>query len=118
MNHSRYSSTQIVSSLRLAKMGALIERICQAGGFPEATLRQWQRKYGGLSAQDVQRLRKLEREMRETGHRSGLPRIHESSPDLVASIAQCVRCRPNSQAQWMSIRDTHESRCLHHCIGR
>jgi putative transposase len=118
MNQSRYSSTQIVSSLRLAKMGELIERICQAGGFPEATLRQWQRKYGGLSVQDVQRLRKLEREMQDASKRIKLPRIHECPPDLVASIAQCVRCSPPPQAPRMRLKDTHESKCSHHCIGR
>jgi hypothetical protein len=99
-------------------MGELIERICQAGGFPEATLRQWQRKYGGLRVEDVRRLRKLEREMREASNRAELPRIHECSPALVASIAQCVRCKPHPQSQWMHLNDAYESGCLHHCIGR
>ena len=66
MKRIRHSPEQIIRKLReadaeLAK-GIAIPEVCKALGIAEATYHRWRNQFGGIKADEMKRLKDLERE--------------------------------------------------------
>jgi putative transposase len=63
MRASQFSDEQIVQILQQAERDdQTIGAICRAHGIAEATFYRWRKKFGGMTQNEVQRLRELEKE--------------------------------------------------------
>jgi len=66
MKRSRHTPEQIVRKLReadgLLAEGKTIAEVTRQLGTSEATYHRWRNQYGGMKADDVKRLKELERE--------------------------------------------------------
>jgi putative transposase len=62
MKTSKFTESQIVKSLRELVGGRNAQDICRELGISSATFYQWKRKYGGMEARDLRRLKDLEHE--------------------------------------------------------
>jgi putative transposase len=62
MKKTRFTETQIVSTLKKQEAGVPTKDICRELGISEATFYNWKSKYGGMEASDVRRLKDLEEE--------------------------------------------------------
>lgn len=62
MKKTRFTETQIVSTLKRQEAGIPTKEICRDLGISEATFYNWKSKYGGMEASDVKRLKDLEEE--------------------------------------------------------
>jgi transposase-like protein len=65
----RHTPEQIIRKLREAERmlgeGKTVPEVAKAFGVSEQTFHRWRNQYGGMKADDVKRLRELERENRE-----------------------------------------------------
>jgi putative transposase len=59
---SRFTETQIVSTLKQVEGGRSVKEVCRELGISEATYFNWKSKYGGMEASDVRRLKELAEE--------------------------------------------------------
>ena len=64
MKRKRYSETQIVKILQEGEAGIPVPDLARKYGVGESTYYSWKSKYGGMSAQELKRLRDLEQENR------------------------------------------------------
>lgn len=62
MRKSKFTESQIVTTLKQVEGGRQVKDVCRELGISEATYYVWKSKYGGMEAADVQRLRELEAE--------------------------------------------------------
>jgi transposase-like protein len=66
MKRKRHTSEQIVGKLRQAQAdlaaGVELAAVCQKLGVSEQTYYRWQKEYGGIRANQVKRLKELEKE--------------------------------------------------------
>ena len=66
MKRKRHTSEQIVGKLRAAQAdlaaGVALAAVCQKLGMSEQTYCRWQKEYGGIRANQVKRLKELEKE--------------------------------------------------------
>jgi transposase-like protein len=66
MQRKRHSPEQIVRKLRDADVelgnGATVADVCKKLGIAEQTYFRWRHQYGGLKADDMKRLKELEKE--------------------------------------------------------
>lgn len=62
MKKSKFSPTQIVKILREYDSGKAAVEICRSYGISQATLYNWKKRYGGMEASDLRRLKTLEEE--------------------------------------------------------
>jgi len=62
MKKSKYSPTQIVGILREHENGVSADEVARKHGISRATLYGWRRKYSGMEASDLKRLKELESE--------------------------------------------------------
>lgn len=62
MKKSKFTTEQIVFSLRQAESGLPIEELCRKLGISQATFFRWKAKYGELGTPEFRRLRQLEEE--------------------------------------------------------
>ena len=62
MRTTRFSETEIVYAVKQLEMGISIKEIARKYGVCEKTVYRWRRKYDGLSASELKRLKELERE--------------------------------------------------------
>jgi putative transposase len=60
MKRKRFSEEQIIKILGLHQAGAKPADLCRQHGISEATLYNWQTRYGGLQVSEAKRLRSLE----------------------------------------------------------
>lgn len=66
MKRKRHTPEQIITKLRGAQAdlaaGLDVARVCQKLGVSEQTYYRWQKEYGGIKANQVKRLKELEKE--------------------------------------------------------
>ena len=62
MKKSRFSESQIISILNQQEQGMKVRDICREHGISDATFYNWKAKYGGLSLNELKRLKELETE--------------------------------------------------------
>tara|TARA_A200000113_G_scaffold181918_1_gene167945 strand:+ start:139 stop:408 length:270 start_codon:yes stop_codon:yes gene_type:complete len=62
MKKSRFTETQIVSRLKEADAGMKVEELCRKHGISSASYYNWKKKYGGMDASEIKRLKELEEE--------------------------------------------------------
>ena len=68
MRRKRHTPEQVVRKLREAEAeiaaGAALDQVCKKLGVSEATYHRWKKEYGGAGADEVRRLKELEKENR------------------------------------------------------
>ena len=64
MKKSKFTEEQVVYALKQAEAGVPIKELCRKYGVSEATFYTWRKKYGGLGAEEMRRLKQLEDENR------------------------------------------------------
>ncbi len=62
MKKSRFSEQKIVSILKQAEDGMLVQDLCREHGISNATFYNWRSKYGGMSVSMLKRMKELEEE--------------------------------------------------------
>ena len=62
MKRSRFTETQIISILSEVDAGLSVKEVSRKRGISDATYYNWKSKYGGMSANELKRLRKVEEE--------------------------------------------------------
>lgn len=62
MKKSRFSSDQIVKILKELDKGKPIQELCRAHGISQGTLYNWRKRYGGMEASEMKRIKELEAE--------------------------------------------------------
>ena len=63
MKMPTYSAEQILKILEQADKGEqTVSAVCREHGIAEATFYRWRKTYSGMTVQDVQRLKELEKE--------------------------------------------------------
>ena len=60
MKKSKFSESQIVSAIKEYEAGKSVADICRELGINKPTFYVWNKKYGGMETQDLQRLKELE----------------------------------------------------------
>lgn len=58
----RFTDEQIVIILKEGEAGVPVTEICRKHGISDATFYTWRKKFGGMDAQDLRRLKQLEEE--------------------------------------------------------
>ena len=58
----RFTEEQIINILKEGEAGIPAKEICRKHGISDATFYTWRKKYAGMEAQDVKRLKQLEEE--------------------------------------------------------
>jgi len=64
MKKSKFTEAQVVLALKQAEAGVPVEELMRKYGISRATFYGWRKKYGGLEASEMKRLRDLEAESR------------------------------------------------------
>ena len=62
MKKKQFSTTQISSILKEFDNGRSIEELVRSYGISRATLYNWRKKYGGMQASEMKKLKELEAE--------------------------------------------------------
>lgn len=60
MKKSKFTEAQIVSALKEYEAGKSVADICRELGVNKQTFYNWNKKFGSMETQDLQRLRELE----------------------------------------------------------
>lgn len=64
MKKTRYTEEQIAFALKQAETGTRVEEVCRKMGISEATFYNWKKKFGGMEASDIKKIKELEDENR------------------------------------------------------
>lgn len=62
MKRSRFTEEQIISILKEQETGIKLPDLCRKHGISDQTFHNWKKKYGGLTVNELRRLRELEQE--------------------------------------------------------
>ena len=62
---SKFTEDQIAFALKQAELGASVEEVCRKMGISQATFYVWKKRYAGIGASELRRLRQLEEENRK-----------------------------------------------------
>ena len=62
MKNSKFTESQIVSILKLQDAGMTVNEICRQHGISQPTFFSWKKKYSGMDASHLKRLKELEAE--------------------------------------------------------
>jgi putative transposase len=62
MKKSRFTESQIVSILQKYENGTKVSELCREYGIAEQTFYNWKAKYGGMSVNELKRVKELEEE--------------------------------------------------------
>ena len=63
MKKTRFTETKIIKILKAQENGRPTAELCREYGISQATFYNWKSKYGGLDANQLRRLKELEREL-------------------------------------------------------
>jgi putative transposase len=84
MKASQFSDEQIVQILQQAERDEqTIGAICHSHGIAEATFYRWRKKFGGMTQNEIQRLRELEKEN---------SRLNACSPSAIWRLMRSRSC--------------------------
>ena len=84
MKKSRFSESKIISILSRNERGEKVKDLCREIGVSDATFYNWKAKYGGLSVNQLKRLKELEAEnARLKSMYSELSLVHHALKDVV-----------------------------------
>ena len=64
MKKSKFTESQIVKAIKENEAGRSVDDLCRELGIAKGTFYNWRKKYAGMEAQDLKRLRELEEENR------------------------------------------------------
>jgi putative transposase len=64
MKKSKFTESQIVKAIKENESGRSVEELCRELGIAKGTFYNWRKKYAGMEAQDLKRLKELEEENR------------------------------------------------------
>ena len=67
MRKSKNTEGQIAFALKQAETGTPVAEVVRKMGITKQTFYRWKKKYGGLGASELRRLRQLEEESRKPG---------------------------------------------------
>ena len=62
MKKSRFSEAEIIYAVKQAEAGVRAKELARKYGVSEKTIYTWRKKYGGLSVNELRRLKQLEEE--------------------------------------------------------
>jgi putative transposase len=62
MKKSRFTEEQIISILKEQDQGLKVAEICRKHGLSDQTFHNWKKKYGGLTGDELRRMKELEQE--------------------------------------------------------
>jgi putative transposase len=62
MKKSRFTESQIVNVLQKYENGTKVSELCREYGIAEQTFYNWKAKYGGMSVNELKRVKELEEE--------------------------------------------------------
>ncbi len=62
MKKSRFTEEQIISILKEQEQGLKVAEICRKHGLSDQTFHNWKKKYGGLTVDELRRMKELEQE--------------------------------------------------------
>ena len=62
MKKSRFTEEQIISILKEQDQGMKVSEICRKHGLSDQTFHNWKKKYGGLTVDELRRMKELEQE--------------------------------------------------------
>lgn len=62
MKKSKFTTTQIANILKEFDLGKSVEEISREHGVSRATFYNWRRRYGGMEASELKRVKELEEE--------------------------------------------------------
>ena len=62
MKNSKFTESKIVSILKLQDAGMSVSEICRQHGISQPTFFNWKKKYSGMDATNLKRLKELEAE--------------------------------------------------------
>ncbi|MNS04196.1 Transposase [compost metagenome] len=65
MRTSKFTTEQIAFALKQAELGTSVAEVYRKMGITEQTYYRWKKKYGGLGASELRRMRQLEEENRD-----------------------------------------------------
>lgn len=65
MKKSKFSPSQIIKILNEYELGKTASEVSRTYGISQATLYNWKKKYGGMEASDLKKLKALEEENRK-----------------------------------------------------
>ena len=84
MKKSRFSESQIISVLQRNERGEKVKDLCRELQISDATFYNWKAKYGGLSVNQLRRLKELEQEnARLKSMYAELSLVHHALKDVV-----------------------------------
>jgi putative transposase len=64
MKKSKFTESQIVKAIKENESGRSVDELCRELGIAKGTFYNWRKKYAGMEAQDLKRLKELEAENR------------------------------------------------------
>jgi putative transposase len=64
MKKSKFTESQIVKAIKENEAGRSVDDLCRELGIAKGTFYNWRKKYAGMEAQDLKRLKELEAENR------------------------------------------------------
>ena len=62
MKKSKFTETQILAILKEQENGLKVAELCRKHGITDQTFYNWKKKYDGLTAEELRRLKDLEQE--------------------------------------------------------
>jgi putative transposase len=62
MKKPRFTEEQIIAILKEQDQGMKVAEICRKHGIADQTFHNWKKKYGGLTENELRRMRELEQE--------------------------------------------------------
>jgi putative transposase len=62
MRKPRFTEEQIIAILKEQDQGMKVAEICRKHGIADQTFHNWKKKYGGLTENELRRMRELEQE--------------------------------------------------------
>ena len=68
MKKSKFTEEQIISILKEQEEGMKVSEICRKHGIADQTFHNWKKKYGGLTVNELRRMRELEQENSRLKH--------------------------------------------------